>query len=226
MHARTHARRHHGEHIPAQCSTAFIKAAFGFDIVAEDMESVDPELYQQRVVYIRDGVYQSRDGMSLGDLDLTFEAEFNFEDYTAKGMAAPDPVELKAGGAGVLVTEESKAEYLQLFTEHRLVGEAREQTRAFQGGLGVFFKEDLLRQLCASCTPADVVLLLCGNPAINAADWQSNTTYAGGLSAGHELVTWFWSVVGALDNEHRAKLLHFSTGSSRAPAGGFAQLQG
>ena len=91
---------YHGEHIPAQCSTAFIKAAFGYRIVAEDMEAVDPELYQQRVVYIRDAVYRSRDGMGLADLDLTFEAEFNFEDYTAKGAAQPPPVELKPGGAG------------------------------------------------------------------------------------------------------------------------------
>ena len=90
----------------------------------------------------------------------------------------------------------------------------------------VFLKGELLAQLRTFCTPADVVLLLCGNPAIDVADWRASTTYTGGLAAGDELVAWFWSMVGALDNEHRAKLLHFSTGSSRAPAGGFAQLQG
>ena len=126
----------------------------------------------------------------------------------------------------IAVTEKNKAEHLQLFTEHRLTGETGEQTKAFQGGLGVFFKDELLRQVRTSCTPADVVLLLCGNPAIDVADWRAHTNHTGGLAAGDELATWFWSVVGGLDNEHRAKLLHFSTGSSRAPAGGFAQLQG
>ena len=126
----------------------------------------------------------------------------------------------------IAVTEENKVEYLRLFTEHRLAGETREQTRAFRGGLGVFFKDALLEVVRASCTPADVVLLLCGNPAIAVADWRAHTKYTGGLAAGDELAAWFWSVVEGLDGEHRAKLLHFSTGSSRSPAGGFAQLQG
>ena len=192
------------------------------------MESVDPVLYQQCVVYIQDGVHQSRDGMALDDPNVvrTFEAEFNFEDYTAKGMAAPAPVELKPGGADITVNEANKAEYLQLFTEHRLVGETRGQIKAFQNGLGVFFGGDLLVQLRTSCTPADVLLLLCGNPEIDAADWRGHTQYTNGLTKDDQLVGWFWSVVGAFDNEHRAKLLHFSTGSSRAPAAGFAQLQG
>lgn len=119
---------HHGENIPAQFSTGFIKAALGFKICPKDMESVDPVLYQQCVVCIQDGVHQSRDGMALDDPNVvrTFEAEFNFEDCTAKGMAAPAPVELKPGGADITVNEANKAEYLQLFTEHRLVGETRE----------------------------------------------------------------------------------------------------
>ena len=35
----------HGENIPAPWGTGFAKAAFGFPIVPEDIESVDPELY-------------------------------------------------------------------------------------------------------------------------------------------------------------------------------------
>ena len=38
--------------------------------------------------------------MGIADLDLTFEADFNFEDYTAKGTVQPPPAELKPGGAG------------------------------------------------------------------------------------------------------------------------------
>jgi hypothetical protein len=44
----------------------------------------DPTLYRDKVVYIRDGVYCSRDGLALDDFGLTFVAEFNFTDYTAQ----------------------------------------------------------------------------------------------------------------------------------------------
>ena len=116
--------------------------------------------------------------------------------------------------------------YLKLFAEHRLVGETREQIQAFRGGLSVFFGDELLQTLRQCCTPADVQLLLCGNPDIDVADWAANTLYTHGLTADAVLVRQFWSVVEGFGNEHRAKLLHFCTGSSRAPATGFAQLQG
>ena len=39
--------------------------------VVEDFESVDPELYDTKIVYIRDGIY-IKDGMAIEELDLHF----------------------------------------------------------------------------------------------------------------------------------------------------------
>lgn len=131
---------YHREHIPAPWATSFIKAAFGYAIALGDVEAVDRALYTQKLVCIRDSVCATRDGIGTGDLELTFEAEFNADEYTAKpGMpGAPAPVQLKPGGGAIAVTEANKLEYVRLFAEHRLVGEIRPQIAAFCAGLGVF----------------------------------------------------------------------------------------
>ena len=50
--------------------------------------------------------------------------------------------------------------------------------------------------------------------------------YAGGLGRTAQTVVWFWSIVRGMETQDRAALLHFATGSSRAPATGFANLLG
>eukprot|EP01052_Picozoa_sp_SAG31_P030871 SAG31_NODE_3209_length_4550_cov_4.465513_3_plen_150_part_00 len=97
------------------------KAVFGFRIVLEDLEAVDPDLYSCRIQYLRESKYaESMAGSmisTLEDLELFFVDDSNNEDYSA----SPE-VELKLGGADEKVTEDTKAEYLQLFVEHRLIG--------------------------------------------------------------------------------------------------------
>ena len=219
---------YHQETVPAYWSTGFTKVAFGYAIDPADLDAVDPELYIKKVVYLRDRVYADRDGVSIADLDLTFEYEFNKADYTlTPGMrGAPAAIELKPGGCDIAVTEENKAEYLRLFVAHRLHGEIRRQIEAFRAGLAVFFRPKLLADLRRCCTPGDINVLLCGAVEIDLADWQANTDYKGELRAESPVVGWFWAVVQGLPAEQLAKLLQFCTGSSRAPAGGFSSLQG
>ena len=45
-------------------SAAFIKAVFGYTIELADLESVDPELYTQRIQHLETSIYFSRDGMT------------------------------------------------------------------------------------------------------------------------------------------------------------------
>ena len=79
-------------------------------------DQVDPELYEKRIVYLRDSVYASRDGITLEDLGLTFIDDSNDEQYTeGRGRAV---VELKPGGGDIDVTESNKEEYLQLLAKH------------------------------------------------------------------------------------------------------------
>ena len=68
--------------------------------------------------------------------------------------------------------------------------------------------------------------MLCGVTEIDVDDWQSSTKYDGGYSAESDQVKWFWAEVRRMTSEDRGKLLHFCTGSARAPATGFANLMG
>jgi len=190
-----------------------------------DLEAADPDLYTKKVVYLRDRVYATRDKMSLGELEMTFEADFTHEDYTAKGAGKPAPVPLKPGGHAIPVTEANRMEYLQLFVEQRLVGEIRAQVKAFRDGLSVFFGPELLGKLRGVCSPAECQLLLCGTADIDVDDWEQSCEYEG-IPIDSAEAKWFWRAVRSLSDELKAQLLQFCTGSSRAPAAGFSQLQG
>ena len=115
---------------------------------------------------------------------------------------------------------------MQLHAEHHLVGAIREQINAVRQGLGVFLDEALMAKLRACCTVAEFQLMLCGAPEIDVDDWQASTESLGGYSAGSDQVKWFWAEVHAMTPEERGQLLFFCTGSTRAPAMGFANLMG
>eukprot|EP01051_Picozoa_sp_SAG22_P011671 SAG22_NODE_1145_length_5374_cov_15.659526_4_plen_193_part_00 len=120
----------------------------------------------------------------------------------------------------------NKAEHLQLFAEHRLLGAIRPQVEAFRAGFQVFVTPELLAQLRQCCTVAELQLLVCGTPEIDLADWRAHTVYGHGYTADSPVVSWFWAAVEEMDAEQRGQLLHFCTGSTRVPATGFANLQG
>ena len=69
-------------------------------------------------------------------------------------------------------------------------------------------------------------MLLCSTVDIDVDDWEASAEYRGGLAAESELVRWFWAAVRSMSAEERARLLQFCTGSTRAPATGFASLMG
>ena len=214
---------YHREPLEAHWSAAFVKAVLGFEIKPEDLESVDPDLYEKRIVYLRDSVYSSRDGMALEDLGLVFADDSNDADYTQeRGLGS---VELKPGGSEIDVTEENKAEYLQLFATYRLLASIKPQVGAVQEGLAVFINEAMRTKIRKCCTVADVQLLMCGVATIDVDDWRSATKYMG-CNATSQTVVWFWSVLSQMEPAQRASLLSFVTGSSRVPAGGFAALMG
>lgn len=67
--------------------------------------------------------------------------------------------------------------------------------------------------------------MLCGMQEIDIEDWQRNTIYRHYTRTGKQII-WFWQFVREMDNEKRARLLQFVTGTCRVPVGGFAELMG
>ena len=67
--------------------------------------------------------------------------------------------------------------------------------------------------------------MISGLGKIDIDDWKAHTRLKH-CSAESNIVKWFWRVVEEYDEEKRARLLQFVTGSSRVPLQGFKALQG
>ena len=78
----------------------------------------------------------------------------------------------------------------------------------------------------AAFDPGDLELAIAGLDDVDVGDWRAHTEYSQGYDDDDPAVANFWSFVAGLPDEKRAKLLQFVTGTSRLPAGGFANLQG
>lgn len=81
-------------------------------------------------------------------------------------------------------------------------------------------------QLLKVFDESELELLMCGIGTIDVRDWHMNTLYKGGYHPNQLVIQWFWRLVLSFDNEMRARLLQFVTGTSRLPMNGFKELQG
>lgn len=119
------------------------------------------------------------------------------------------------------VTDQNKHDYVKLIVENRLTTGIREQITAFLTG----FYDIVPLELVSIFNEKELELLISGVPDIDIDDWKNNAEYRG-YSASSPQVQWFWRAVRSFDQEERAKLLQFTTGTSKVPLEGFANLQG
>lgn len=195
-----------GRVVDAYFTLAFYKHLLGTSVGLSDLESVDPDHHR------------SLKWMLDNDIDGIFELTFSVE---ADDFGSTRIVDLKPDGRNLPVTNENKAEYVQLLVQNRLTVSIKDQIEAFKKGFDEIIPRDLVRIFSAT----ELQLLLNGLPDINVEDWRANTELHQ-FQQSDSTVTWFWRAVRSFDQEERAKLLQFSTGSSRVPLEGFGALQG
>jgi E3 ubiquitin-protein ligase HUWE1 len=130
-------------------------------------------------------------------------------------------VELKPGGRSIAVTDENKHEYVTLVTKFMLTDSIRPQIDAFLQGLHELIPADLL----SIFQDQELELLICGLPDIDLDDLRANTEYRGFRESDRE-IQWFWQIAYDLDQEGKALLIQFVTGTSKVPIHGFRDLQG
>ena len=117
------------------------------------------------------------------------------------------------------VDEGNKRIFLTLCARRRMVERVAAAVEAFKEGFHALVPEDYLAILDAG----ELELMLSGLPTIDTDDLEANTVYMG-AGGGVPVVAWFWGWCRGLDEEDRARLLQFVTGSARVPLGGFANL--
>ncbi|XP_049865404.1 E3 ubiquitin-protein ligase Su(dx) [Pectinophora gossypiella] len=198
---------YHGRFIYSGFTMPFYKRMLNKKLTMKDIESIDPEFYNS-LVWIRDN-----------NIDECGLEMWHSVDFEVLGQVIHH--ELKPGGDKERVTEENKEHYLQLVTQWRMSRGIEEQTSAFLDG----FNEVVPLEWLKYFDERELELMLCGMQEVDVDDWQRNTIYRHYTRTSKQ-VAWFWQFVRQMDNEKRARLLQFVTGTCRVPVGGFAELMG
>ncbi|XP_029077603.1 E3 ubiquitin-protein ligase SMURF1 isoform X4 [Monodon monoceros] len=196
----------HGHYINGGFTVPFYKQLLGKPIQLPDLESVDPELHKSLVWILENDITPV--------LDHTFCVEHN-----AFGRILQH--ELKPNGRNVPVTEENKKEYVRLYVNWRFMRGIEAQFLALQKGFNELIPQHLLKPF----DQKELELIIGGLDKIDLDDWKSNTRLKH-CGADSNVVRWFWQAVETFDEERRARLLQFVTGSTRVPLQGFKALQG
>ena len=74
-------------------------------------------------------------------------------------------------------------------------------------------------------TSNELELMLNGRPFIDIEEWKLYTLYKAPYKEDHQVIIWFWEILAKLSQKALSNFLLFSTGASRVPLGGFAELQ-
>ncbi|CAO3595638.1 unnamed protein product [Absidia cylindrospora] len=195
-----------GRLLDAYFTRSFYKHILNRSVDYRDVEAVDPEYYKSLVWMLDNDITDI--------IDLTFSMEM--DDFGTTRV-----IDLKPGGRDLPVTEQNKHEYVNLVTAQKLTIAIKDQINAFLQG----FHDIIPASLIQIFNEQELELLISGLPDIDLDDWKNNTEYETYHSTSPQ-IQWFWRAVRSFDQEERAKLLQFATGTSKVPLEGFAHLQG
>jgi len=197
---------YHGKLLDAFFIRPFYKMLLSKKITLQDLESVDSE-YHNSLKWLLENDPEV--------LDLTFVIE---EDVFGQFVSR----ELCPDGNSIPVTQSNKLEYIDLVIKWRFIDRIEKQMKEFAKGFHDIIPANLIQMF----DERELEYLLCGLGEINVGDWRLNTQYRGGYHDKHVVIQWFWKAVETFDNEIKARLLQFVTGTSRVPMNGFAELYG
>lgn len=187
-------------------SRAVYKKILGRGVSLKDMETLDIE-YHKSLVWMLEN--------DITDI-ITETMSIETEDYGEKKT-----IDLMPDGRNIAVDESNKSEFVQRVVEYRLITSVEEQLEHFLQG----FHDIIPKELVSIFNEQELELLICGLPEIDVDDWRNNTMYTN-YSASSPQIQWFWRSIRSFDDEERAKLLQFVTGTSKVPLDGFKELEG
>ncbi|CAG5134325.1 unnamed protein product, partial [Candidula unifasciata] len=176
-----------------------------------DLYDVDPTLMaslQEMLDYQKD------------DFEEVFEQTFRIGYSDVFGQSRT--YDLKENGESILVTQANKQEFVHLYADYLLNKSIEQQFRAFKRGFLMVTSESPLKQLFR---PEEIEVLVCGSQIFDFHALEEATEYDGGFIADSPTIRNFWSVVHALPDEDKRKLLQFTTGTDRVPVGGLSKLK-
>lgn len=197
---------YHGSLIDASFSPIFYTTLLNKKISLEDIEKVDSEYYKN-LSWICEN--------DPAELELDFTV-------TDRVLGKLVNIELIPNGTNVPLTNENKDFYIEHIINWKFVRRVKGQMEALHRG----FYDLIPKEAIVIFTENELEKLICGTQEIDVNDWKMNTNYSEGYSSKHQTIKFFWDLVQSFNNDMRAKLLQFVTGSSKVPMNGFKNLYG
>lgn len=176
-----------------------------------DLEDINPTLFRS---------LKSMLEYTKSDMEDVFMQTFRIAYHDMFGTAIFH--ELKPNGDNILVNQDNKQEFVDLYSDFLLNQSIEKQFLSFRRGFQMVTDESPLNLLFR---PEEMELLVCGTQQFDFNELEQATEYDGGYTAESQAIKDFWSIVHALPLELKKKLLAFTTGSDRAPVGGLAKLK-
>lgn len=198
-----------GQITPVHLVQPMYKHLMGWPVSLRDLEHIDDQIYRNLVELL--------DFDDVGMLYLEFVVT---EDH----LGMTETVELIPGGTDMTVDNKNLPAYLEAQLRYRMMNRVRQQLAELLRGFYDVVPEPLL----AAFDFQELELLLHGLPTIDMDDWVRNCDLTGEFTGqpGHRVVQWFWEVVRNFEQEQKARLLQFVTGTAGVPVQGFGYLQG
>eukprot|EP00048_Salpingoeca_helianthica_P022598 m.19241 g.19241 ORF g.19241 m.19241 type:complete len:1022 (-) comp7541_c0_seq1:33-3098(-) len=196
-----------GRFIDHGFTPAFYKQMLKKQVTLKDLELVDTDVHNSLQWLLDNNV----DEASMG---LTFTVD-------REEFGQISEVELKPGGKDIEVNESNKQEYVTLMVEWRLVKSIEQQMNEIMRG----FRDILPLEALQFFDEKELEMMLIGMAEFDVDEWQAHTNLKQYTASAKQIV-WFWEIVRSWDDEKRARLLQFVTGSCRLPMGGFKELMG
>mmetsp|Transcript_26509 Transcript_26509/g.48533 ORF Transcript_26509/g.48533 Transcript_26509/m.48533 type:complete len:768 (+) Transcript_26509:89-2392(+) len=204
---------YHSQPLPLSFSMIACKFFCGRKVELRDVERLDPDFYRNRVqAVLKPGGLEELNAV-LGETNrLTW--------VSAPTRLRPQVEDLVKGGSEKLVTDDNKREYVQALCEAYLCNGIRVELQLMLNGFWHVIPMDCLR--FAEVGPGDLSLMISGVQELDPQAWRAcaEVTDADVPS----VMAWFWEIVQDMSDQERCSLLHFVTGSSRLPPGGFEEL--
>ncbi len=149
-----------------------------------------------------------------GVLDMTFSTE-------SDELGETKTFDLIPNGRKVAVTDDNKVLYVHLLSDFMLTRAIKKQIESFLQG----FHELVPKHIVQIFNEKELELMLCGLPDIDLSDLKANIEYRG-WAPDSQVIQWFWQILSTFDQEEKALLVLFVTGTSKVPLDGFKALQG
>ncbi|EGC29639.1 hypothetical protein DICPUDRAFT_99774 [Dictyostelium purpureum] len=217
-------------HFSLRFTPVFYKLILGEKLSIDDLELIDPDLYNNKVklilntpmdqvneilgeplTFIRE-IYNQNE---FNNISNKFKNNNNNNIHTIQLMKT---INLKPFGNLISVNDENKVEYLELWVNSLLYSSIKSQVDEFREGLFQMIPQSILSVL----NWKELEMLICGREQINLDDLKEHSSFTGFYT--QSFINDFWSIVNEFNEEEKKSLIKFVTGSSSVPLGGFYQL--